>query len=89
MTKFPDVPTVKESGFRITHLTPLGLAGPRGLAPEIVNVLDEGFRKSMNDPAFIGVMEEMENPPLYLGPEGYAKAWAESTREERERGGSF
>lgn len=30
-------------------------------------------------------MEEMENPILYLAPDAYAKVWAASNIEERER----
>lgn len=85
MKKFPDTPTVKELGYGVVHLTPLGLAGPKGLAPEIVKVLHDGFRKAMNDPEFIATMDQLEHPILYVGPEDYAKAWAASDIEERER----
>lgn len=85
MKKFPDAPTVKELGYKIVHLTPLGLAGPKGLPPEIVKTLHDGFRKAMDDPAFVASMDEMENPLLYLGPDAYAKAWAASDIEEGER----
>jgi tripartite-type tricarboxylate transporter receptor subunit TctC len=89
MRKFPDTPTVKELGYQVVHLTPLGLAGPKGLPPEITKVLHDGFRRAMEDPAFIAVMDEMENPIMYLGPEAYAKAWAASYLEERERARKF
>ena len=85
MRMFPDTATVKEQGFQVVHLTPLGLAGPKGLQPNVLKVLHEGFRKAMEDSSFIATMDEMENPILYLGPEAYEKAWAASNIEEKER----
>jgi tripartite-type tricarboxylate transporter receptor subunit TctC len=85
MKKFPDTATVKELGYNVVHLTPLGLAGPKGLAPEVVKTLHDGFRRALSDPGFVAAMEEMEHPILYLGPQEYAKAWAASDVEERER----
>lgn len=85
MKKFSDTPTVKELGYEVVHLTPLGLAGPKGLAPDVVKALHDGFRKATTDPDFIAAMEEMEHPILYLGTQDYAKAWAASNVEEGER----
>ena len=89
MRKFPDAPTVKELGYQVVHLTPLGLAGPKGLPADITKILHDGFRKAMEDPAFVSVMDEMENPIMYLGPEAYEKAWAASYIDERERARKF
>jgi tripartite-type tricarboxylate transporter receptor subunit TctC len=85
MRMFPDTATVKEQGFQVVHLTPLGLAGPKGLQPNVLKILHEGFRKAIEDSSFIAAMDEMENPILYLGPEAYEKAWAASNIEEKER----
>jgi tripartite-type tricarboxylate transporter receptor subunit TctC len=89
MKMFPETPTVKESGFQVVHLTPLGLAGNKGLQSHQLKVLHESFRKAIEDPSFVKVMEEMENPIMYLGPEDYEKAWAASLIEERERARKF
>jgi tripartite-type tricarboxylate transporter receptor subunit TctC len=89
MRMFPDAPTVKELGFQVVHLTPLGLAGPKGLQPHVVKALHDGFRKAMEDASFVATMEEMENPIMYLGPEAYEKGWAASNIEERERARKF
>lgn len=85
MKKFSAVPTVKELGYGVVHLTPLGLAGPKGLPSDVVKALHDGFRKATNDPDFMAPMEELEHPILYLGTQEYAKAWAASNVEEGER----
>ncbi len=85
MKKFPDTPTVKEQGFAITHMAPLGLATSKSVPVDIVKILHDGFHKAMQDPSFVATMAEMENPILYLGTDAYGKAWATSDIEERER----
>jgi tripartite-type tricarboxylate transporter receptor subunit TctC len=83
--RFPDAPTLKEQGFDVVHLTPLGLGVGRGVPEDVVQALHEGFRKAMNDPEFVAAMEERENALMYLGPDAYAKAWAASYVEEGKR----
>ena len=89
MKTFPETPTVKELGFQIVHLTPLGLAGPKGLQPNVVRILHEGFHKAMEDSSFISAMEEMENPIMYLGPVAYEKSWSISNVIEKDRAMKF
>jgi tripartite-type tricarboxylate transporter receptor subunit TctC len=83
--RFPDVPTVKELGYNVVHLTPLGLAGPKGLPREITQALHDGFKKAMDDPIFLTVAEKFENPIVYQNSEEFAKYWAASYLEEGER----
>ncbi len=83
--QYPEVPTLIEQGFDVVHLTPLGLGGPKDLDPAKVKILHDGFRKALEDPAFVKAMEERENALLYLGTDDYKKAWAESYVVEGER----
>lgn len=85
MKKFPDTATVKELGYGVVHLAPLGLAGPKGLQPDVLKALHDGFRKATNDPEFIATMDQLEHPILYLNSQDYAKAWTASNLEERDR----
>lgn len=83
--RFPDVPVVRETEYGVVHLTPLGVAGPKGLSAEVVAKLHEGFRKAVEDPAFIARMDEMENAIVYQGPEQFKQSWARYYVEEGER----
>src|SRR6516225_8430342 len=47
----PHVPTLKEVGVDMVSNSPYGLAGPKGMAPEIVNVLHDAFRQGLDDPS--------------------------------------
>ena len=46
----PDVPTLKEQGFDLVVSQFRGIAGPKGLPPEIVQVLETGFKKVSDSP---------------------------------------
>ena len=89
MKTFPETPTVKELGFQIVHLTPLGLAGPKGLRQNVIQTLHDGFRKAMQDSSFIAAMDEMENPIMYLSPDAYEKSWSMSNNIEKDRAMKF
>jgi tripartite-type tricarboxylate transporter receptor subunit TctC len=50
---WPTVPTLKEVGIDMVSNSPYGLGGPKGMAPEIVKVLHDAFRKGLDDPSEI------------------------------------
>src|SRR5574343_235153 len=47
---FPNVPTVKESGWDTITESPFGIGAPRNLPPHITQVLHDAFRKTLDDP---------------------------------------
>jgi putative tricarboxylic transport membrane protein len=49
---FPDVPTVKESGYDVVVEKFRGLAGPKGLSANITKVWDEAVPKVLADPEY-------------------------------------
>ncbi|HSR12726.1 MAG TPA: tripartite tricarboxylate transporter substrate binding protein [Thermodesulfobacteriota bacterium] len=69
MTDFPSVPTLLELGYDIVAPSIISIIGPKGIPPQIVDTLHAAFRKSMEDPDFIKVSRQVDQPPLYLGPE--------------------
>jgi tripartite-type tricarboxylate transporter receptor subunit TctC len=73
MTDFPGVPTLLEIGLEITAPSIISLVGPRGLSPQVVETLDGAFKKAMEDPDFIKVSRQVDQPPLYRGPEELGK----------------
>lgn len=52
LKRWPDVPTLKESGYDIVESVPWGIIGPAGMDPAIVKTIHDAFRKGMRDPAF-------------------------------------
>lgn len=81
---FPEVPTLREDGFDLVMTTPYGFAGPRGMAPEVVQVLHDAFRDALQDPGHLAALEAGAMQVEYLGPADYAAAVARLVAETRE-----
>jgi tripartite-type tricarboxylate transporter receptor subunit TctC len=81
--RWPKVPTLRELGFDIVAMSPFGLAGPRGLPPDVLAVLHDGFKKALFDPRFGEELARYDQEIAYLGPEDYARACQEEYAKER------
>lgn len=82
--RFPDAPTLKESGIDIVSISPFGLAGPKGMDPAVVRALHDIFKAALDDPAHLAVLERLDMPVMYLGPEDYTAFVRRQVDEERE-----
>ncbi|MGK7868965.1 tripartite tricarboxylate transporter substrate binding protein [Falsiroseomonas sp. E2-1-a20] len=82
--RFPNVPTLKESGIDIVSASPYGLAGPKGMNPDHVKVLHDAFREALFDPAHLGILDRFDMAPFHLGPEEYATFARRQYAEEGE-----
>jgi tripartite-type tricarboxylate transporter receptor subunit TctC len=81
--RWPQVPTLKELGHGIVATSPYGLAGPRGLPADVVQVLHKAFKSAMHDSAHIAELAKYDQELAYLGPEDYAHAMREAYQAER------
>jgi tripartite-type tricarboxylate transporter receptor subunit TctC len=65
---FPDVPTMAEAGYPIEN--PIfdwrGLGAPKGIPPDVLKVLRDGFKKAAEDPEYIALMDKLALPRTYL-----------------------
>lgn len=75
---FPDVPTVKESGWDTITESPFGIGGPKGMDPGVVKVLHDAFRKTLEDPAVQATLDKFFMPTIYMSTADYT-AYAERT----------
>ncbi len=64
--RFPNVPTLRESGIDIVSTSPYGVAGPKGMDPGVVRVLQDAFREAVNDPQHLAVLERFDMPAMYM-----------------------
>lgn len=81
--RWPQVPTLRELGFDIVAMSPYGLAGPRGLPPNVVAVLHDAFKKALFDPQFGQEIAKYDQEVDYLGSDDYARACREAYAKER------
>jgi tripartite-type tricarboxylate transporter receptor subunit TctC len=82
--RFPDVPTLRETGLDIVSASPYGFAGPAGMDPGVVRVLHDAFKAALLDPAHLAVLERFDMQPWYLGSADYAAFAERLYREEGE-----
>lgn len=82
---YPDVPTVREVGFDVEARSPLGVVGPKGVDPAVIEKLDAAFKTALENQEFIEFMKTVGMPITYMGPEEYAQYSKETFRAEGER----
>jgi tripartite-type tricarboxylate transporter receptor subunit TctC len=81
--RWPQVPTLKELGFPLAATSPYGLAGPRGMAPPVVQALHDAFKAALFDPALVAELDKYDQQPDYLGPDDYGRAMKEALATEK------
>lgn len=80
----PDVPTVKELGYDVALVSSYGLAGPKGMDPKVVKTLHDAFKKAMDDPEFLRILKQNDQPTMYMDSKTYAD-WAAKTYAQEKR----
>jgi tripartite-type tricarboxylate transporter receptor subunit TctC len=71
--RFPDAPTLRELGHDIAMSVYYLVLGPKGLTPQMVELLHGAFKKAIEDPAFAQVMETNAYTIAYEGPQDLKK----------------
>jgi len=82
--KFPNVPTVIELGYKVIHNSPIGVVGSKDMPKDILKILHDAFKKSLDDPTFLSVMDKYEMPVMYQNTVDFTKYWADSYIEAGE-----
>ena len=81
--RWPAVPTAKELGLGIVSNSPYGIAGPRGMDPRVVGLLHDAFKRALEDPEHVKMLDKYDQEMSYMSSADYLK-WAQDTyREER------
>jgi tripartite-type tricarboxylate transporter receptor subunit TctC len=73
---FPQVPTLKESGYDIEYYIWAGMFAPKGTPEPVMKVLRDGVRRAVEDPDFKSTMQKIDSPIQYLDAPEFAKYWA-------------
>jgi tripartite-type tricarboxylate transporter receptor subunit TctC len=80
---FPEVPTLTELGYPFVIDSPFGIAGPKGMDPKVVAKLHDAFKKAIEDPEVIKVLDRYEMVPNYKNSADYKLAVDEQIKLER------
>lgn len=71
MAAFPDVPTAYELGINVISEPWRGVMAPAGTPPEIIQRLHEILRDAILDDRYVQAMLDMDQDPVYMGPEEF------------------
>ena len=69
--RWPNVPTMKELGVPVVYDSPFGIAGPKGMDPAIVAKLHDAFKKALDDPKVLEIMERYDFINRYMSTADY------------------
>ena len=78
-----NAPTAKELGMDIVSYSPYGIVGPRGMEPQVVKFLHDAFKRTLDDPDHLKVLQTLDQVYWYKSSDDYAKWAAETLRAER------
>lgn len=81
--KWPEVPTLNELAPGLVFDSPYGLAAPAGTPAERIQVLHDAFRKGMEEPEFLRVMENFDQTPRYMNTADYTADNLKTFADER------
>jgi tripartite-type tricarboxylate transporter receptor subunit TctC len=84
VARFPDVPTLTETGIPIVSMSPYGIAGPKGMDPKIVQILHDAFKKGMEEPAHKEMLAKLEQPMTYMNTADYQRSVMETIAEQKQ-----
>ena len=82
--RFPDAPTLLESGQKIVSASPYGLAGPKGIDPRIVAKLHDALKAGLEDPVHLKVLHDLSQPVIYKNSEDYRKYAQQMIAEQQD-----
>jgi tripartite-type tricarboxylate transporter receptor subunit TctC len=80
MKNHPNAPTVGELGIDVPYVQWVGIVAPKGMAPERVAKLRDGFAQMVKDPAFIEAAEKIGIDISYAGGEEFEKQVRDENR---------
>jgi tripartite-type tricarboxylate transporter receptor subunit TctC len=80
---WPDVPTLRDIGIDMVSNSPFGIAGPKGMDPNIIKALHDAFKKGLEEPSYAEAMARLDQEQFYLSSEDYRKFALREIEEAR------
>ena len=81
--RWPSVPTLNELGYKTISDSPFGVGGPKGMDPAVTRTLHDAFRKTLDDPAVIAVLDKYDQQVIHLDTTAYTKYARETFESEK------
>ena len=78
-----NAPTAKELGIDVVSYSPYGIVGPKGMDPQLVRTLHDAFKRTLDDPEHLKLLNQLDQVYWYKSPEEFAQWAADTYRAER------
>jgi tripartite-type tricarboxylate transporter receptor subunit TctC len=62
----PDAPTLRETGIDMVSNSPFGIAGPKGMDPAVVKIVQHAFTKGAEDSTYLEATTKLDHEPAYM-----------------------
>ena len=84
LPSWPQIPTMRELGSSISVNNLWGMAGPKGLDPQVASTLEAAFKFAMEQPSVISLLQGVEQKPLYIDAKSFRAFAEKSVKEQKE-----
>jgi tripartite-type tricarboxylate transporter receptor subunit TctC len=74
---YPDVPTLRELGYDVTHAIWHALMVPASTPPEAIATLRRGLKSMVEDEAFKALMDKLGERVQYMSGEDFETFWGQ------------
>lgn len=81
---WPDVPTFKELGYPLAIDSPIGVAGPAGMPPHVVQILQDAFKYAIEQPSMVQLFERTNSRARYMSSQELNRFVVKSEGDQRE-----
>jgi tripartite-type tricarboxylate transporter receptor subunit TctC len=78
-----NAPTARELGIDIVSYSPYGIVAPKGMDAQTLKLLHDAFRRALDDPEHLKILQQLDQVYWYKTSEDYAKWAAETFKAER------
>ena len=84
LPSWPQIPTMRELGSSISVNNLWGVAGPKGLDPQVASTLEAAFKFAMEQPSLVSLLQGVEQKPLYTDAKSFRAFAEKSVKEQKE-----
>jgi tripartite-type tricarboxylate transporter receptor subunit TctC len=70
---YPEIPTLRELGYDVTHAIWHAVLTPAGTSPEVVTALRRGLQAMVEDEAFKTSLQKLGEQPQYMNAEAFGQ----------------
>jgi tripartite-type tricarboxylate transporter receptor subunit TctC len=81
---WPQIPTLQEAqGIDVSVNLAYGVAGPKGMDPKVVKVLQDALKKGVREPSYAEALKRLEQEVAYLDTAAYEKLVAQQIEQNK------